>query len=127
MEDWLLHCPFSQENDEDRPHQYFNVEPYRPIIDVFQVQFHPLVEVNLVPSAHLPETRNSGFHAQAPPLPPFIFLNLFRYWGPGAHKAHIPPQNVEELGEFVQTGFAEEPAHPSYPGVVLHLEYRPGH
>ena len=55
--------------------------------------------------------------------------------GPGAYQAHIPLQNVQELGELVQTGFADELADAGLfravrqdfvaddPGVPVQLEH----
>ena len=55
--------------------------------------------------------------------------------GPGAHQAHIPFQHVQELGEFVQAGFADEFANAGLfravrqdfvaddPGVPVQLEH----
>ena len=50
----------------------------------------------------------------------------------GAHQRHIAPQHIEELGQFVDAGTADEAPHAGDAGIVLHLEHQavhlvPGH
>ena len=47
--------------------------------------------------------------------------------GRGPDQAHLPAQHVEQLGQFVQAEFAQEPARRGDPRIVGHLEHRPGH
>ena len=46
---------------------------------------------------------------------------------PGSHQGHISLQDIEELGELVQRGLADEFSHPGNAGIVLHLEHEAIH
>ena len=61
-----------------------------------------------------------------------VLLVLVQRGRPGAHQAHIAPEDIEELGQLVDTGLADELAHLGDAGIVLHLEHEavhfvPGH
>ena len=43
----------------------------------------------------------------------------------GTDQAHLPPQHVEELGQLVQMGGAEQPPQASHPLVVDRRPHRP--
>ena len=47
-----------------------------------------------------------------------VFLPLVRGGGAGADEGHFAPEDVEELGEFVQGGFADEFADAGLSGAV---------
>jgi hypothetical protein len=44
---------------------------------------------------------------------------------PGAHQAHVAFQHIDELGQFVQAGFAQEFSHKrDDPGIIFDLKGR---
>src|SRR5688572_29306932 len=64
----VLLGPGADEHNRDRAAEDFQIEPQRPIIDVFKVQADPFLEVaNVVAAAHLPKAREAGFDAKAAP------------------------------------------------------------
>src|SRR5215471_13722103 len=68
---WFPSCrAASGEHGGERLGEYLQIQGERPRVDVLQVQFHPRFKVgDLGASADLPETGETGFHAQATPLP----------------------------------------------------------
>ena len=47
-------------------------------------------------------------------------------FGPGSYNGHIPLEDVQQLGQFVEADGPDEPAHSRYPGIVL-AGAEPGH
>src|SRR5262245_32714818 len=80
--------------------QDFQVEPKGPIVDVFQIQAHPFLEVaHLISPTHLPQTGKPGTHAQAPAVGWVIKSTHFIYWQrTRPHETHLAAKDVEELG-----------------------------
>src|SRR2546425_12175112 len=66
----------------------------------------------------LPEARDAGLHfQQAPPVPDVVGLELIGDRGAWPDERHLAPQDIEELGELVQTGPSEEPPDRSHPWI----------
>src|SRR2546425_12991748 len=79
----------------DRPHQDLEVQPKRPVVDVFQIHPHPLVEAgDAVPSVHLPETGQPRRDAQPAPVPQLVSLYLRSKRGAWSDEAHISLQDA---------------------------------
>src|SRR5262245_18393212 len=47
------------------------IEPGRPLIDVLEIEGHPLVEAETGSTLHLPQTRQTRAHAESPHQPRF--------------------------------------------------------
>src|SRR5262245_3894830 len=79
--------------------QDFQIEEQRPVIDVFEVEFDPLVEVfDLVAAADLPEAGQAGLHGEAAALRgAFKLGHLIERERARADEAHVAAQHVEEL------------------------------
>ena len=70
-----LACPFDvhrvldrlglvPEHLPDRHHQNLEIEPDRPVVDVLEIQPHPVMEIpHVIAAADLPETRQPRLHA----------------------------------------------------------------
>ncbi len=56
-----------------------------------------------------------------------VFLHFSRQGGARADNAHLPAQDIDQLGQFVETCLAQNPSHSRDPRVVSHLEDRPVH
>ena len=68
-----VHCPpyarspaaAAEEGDGDRGEEDFHIEPEGPLVDVGEVQAHPVVEVgNVVAAVDLPEAGEAGLHTE---------------------------------------------------------------
>src|SRR5687768_4993381 len=52
------------------------VEHKRPVVDVFQIELHPIFETDGVSSGNLPDARDAGLHRKPPAMPRLVFRNL---------------------------------------------------
>src|SRR5580698_10667473 len=64
------------EDDGDGAGEDFQVEPERPVVDVLEIEFHPLVETDLVAAADLPDASEDGLHGKAATVPRVVVLHL---------------------------------------------------
>jgi len=81
-----------------------------PVFHVPDIELELFLPGESVSPVDLSPSGNSRQHFQAPPLPGVIEGNIFRKKRPGTHEAHLSPENVIELGNFVQAGTPEETA-----------------
>src|ERR1017187_7834547 len=119
---WFLAGAEAGEDDGEGAGEDFQVEPEGPVVDVLEVEFHPLVEADLVAAADLPDAGEAGLHGEAAAMPRIVVLHLGRDGRPGADEAHVADENIPELRELVDAGATEETAERSDARVVLHLE-----
>ena len=72
-------------------------------------------------SIHLPPTSHSLRDGEALTLPGLIALDL-ALWKfqdkPQANQAHIPFENVPDLGQFVQARAPQKAAYPCYSRII---------
>ena len=58
-------CPRADKHSWNSPKQDFEVQPKRPVVDVFQIQSHPVFEItDFVATADLPQASEAGFDAE---------------------------------------------------------------
>src|ERR1017187_5914279 len=62
---WFLAGAEAGEDDGEGAGENFQVEPEGPVVDVLEVEFHPLVEADLVAAADLPDAGEAGLHGEA--------------------------------------------------------------
>src|ERR1017187_10620677 len=86
----------------------FEVEPEGPVVDILEVEFHPLVEADLVAAADLPDAGEAGLHGEAAAMPRIVVLDLAGDGRTGTNEAHVPAENIPELGKLVNAGAAQE-------------------
>ena len=103
-------APVPIEHDGNRPPHDFQIQPQGPVVNVFQIQPHPVAEIgDVVAAADLPEAGEAGFDAQAAAMrqivKTFDFVHRQRA---RADEAHLAAQDVKELGKFINAEFAEE-------------------
>ena len=80
------------ENDRwHRSEQDFEIQAERPVIDVIQIQFDPVVKIpHLIAPANLPETSQSRFYTEPAALRRVLkFLDLVKRQRPRPDEAHI--------------------------------------
>src|SRR2546425_4382666 len=100
----------SEQNNGNRPAENLQVKPQRPVIDVFQIQPHPVAKVlHIVSAADLPETGDTGFDAQSSAVRQIVKpLDLIQGERTRADQAHLTAQDIDQLGKLVETEFANE-------------------
>src|SRR5664280_1762689 len=88
----------ASEHDGDGADQDFQIEPQRPVVNVFEVEAHPLLEIGyLVASADLPEAGEAGLDAEAAAMGEiFETLHLVHRQRARTHQAHFGAEHVEQ-------------------------------
>jgi hypothetical protein len=81
-------------------HQNFEVELDRPVIDVLQVQLHPVLEADVMPAVDLPQASKPRLDAESALLPLFVeSLDIpNRQWA----QAHVSLQNVNARWQVIE-------------------------
>src|SRR6266700_2652213 len=91
-------CALRARSGNDGPggaEEDLEIEPQRPLVDVFEVHLHPVIKVgDLVPAAHLPQACDSGTDAQLSLLPETIAVQLVRKRGTRADERHVAFENA---------------------------------
>ncbi len=84
-----------------------------------------MVEGNIAAAVALPEAGHARFDAEAAALPVLVETVVIPdRERPGAYQAHVALQDVYELGQFINAGFAEKFSSSGNSGVVFYFEYR---
>src|SRR5947209_17947633 len=116
---WMRSGACPRDHGPRRSHEDLEIEPQRPVVDVFEVHLHPVVEArDLIASAHLPEARDPRTDAQLPLVPEAVAIELVRERGTRTDERHVAFQHAPKLRELVETVFAEEASHRRDPRVV---------
>src|SRR5581483_1101196 len=108
----------------NRAHQDLPIERQRPIINVLHIHLHPGLEIDVVAPRHRPEAGQPRPHAQPPPLPALILLDLARHCRPRPHHRHIPAQHIPQLRPLIDRKLAQIAPDRRQPWIVRNLERR---
>ena len=105
--------------------QEIDVLTHAPVIDVLEVEVHPVLEGHLVPPADLPEAGEPRGDREPPALPGLVLRHLLRHRWTRADERHVAAEHVHQLGQLVDAVLAKDAPQRRHPGVTLHLEDRP--
>src|SRR5579863_895484 len=78
---------------------------------------------------HLPQTSDTGTHAETAPLPVFtrfskqVVVSHLQWTRP--HQAHVSFKHIEKLWQFVNARFTQKLANRSKARIILDFENRP--
>jgi hypothetical protein len=101
------------------------VETQGPVINIFQVLSHPGIEILVIATIDLPQAGDPGFHAKAAFQPERLkALHIAQREWTRTHQAHIAFDDVEELGELVQTQLAEDMSQGDDTWIIFDFEDR---
>src|SRR5687767_14545719 len=93
----------------ERPRQDAQVEAQAPLIDVLEIEAHPLVEVaDAIASAHLPEAGDARFECELSLVPQLVSFELVPERGPRPDQAHVALEHAPELRQLVQAVLPQE-------------------
>jgi len=109
----------SQEHVRDRPGEYGQVEPEGLAVNILDIHPFPALPRDVIASADLGQTRETGFDQQLVLLGLSIepeLVDLVRSW---ADEVHVAAEDIEELRKFVEASSSKEPTYPCNPRVVL--------
>src|SRR6266508_1184719 len=95
--------PRPSEHDGNRTEQDFEIQPERPVVNVLEVQAHPVFELDdLIATADLPQAGEAGLDAEAPAVGQIMEASDFVHGqGPWTDEAHLAAQDVEKLRQLI--------------------------
>lgn len=103
--------------------QQYHIQPDTPVVNVPAVHLDSFGIVYITPAAGLPHAGDAGEDGVVLldifPIPWDFFLND----GAGSDEAHLPLQDVQELGQLIEAGLSKEGAALCDAGIVLQLEF----
>src|SRR5262249_21718856 len=99
--------------------------PKRTRADILEVHADPVREGYGTAAADLPEASQTGRYIQAPPQPALTGLGLRARQRPRADQRHISTNNIPELRQLIQAGFAQNTTQGSHARILFDLERRP--
>lgn len=107
----------------DSLEDYHEIERKAPVIDILQVEAHPIVERDRIAvGRNLPQASDTRLHSQTAQLPAFVFGHLIRQRGARSYDRHIADEDVEELRELIYTALTQETSDAGNTWVVSHFE-----
>src|SRR5207249_1707631 len=98
-----------------------------PVVNIGEVELHPVFEADLVAATDLPEASHAGFHTQPAPLPTLVACHFLWQRRSGTNQAHVALQNIEQLGKFVDAAAPDDLADAGDSWVTGRFENRPIH
>lgn len=111
-----------QNNRNGAPEEH-EIQPDAPVMHVPAVHLHALGIVDITSSAGLPHAGDAGEDGVVLfdifPIPRDFFLDD----GAGSDEAHLPLQDVQELGQLIEAGLSKEGTALCDAGIVLQLEF----
>lgn len=115
------------DNAPGRHEDDFHVKPERPVLDIPDVMFYPFLHESrvfgLTPvSGDLCPAGDAGLGEM--PYHVFVYqfgieFRVIDHVGTRPDDAHVPPQDIEELGKLVQIGLAHEIAERELARVIF--------
>lgn len=101
---------FFAEDLEEGGQEDFHVEPEGSLLDITDVEFEFFFDGEVGTAGDLGQSGDAGLDFEAAFLSGVPFGDLGHVEGARADEGHLAKEDVEELGEFVEGGFAEEAA-----------------
>ena len=112
----------AEDNRNGAPKEH-EIQPDAPVMHVPAVHLYALGVVDVAASAGLPHAGDAGEDGVVLfdifPIPRDFFLDD----GAGSDEAHLPLQDVQELGQLIEAGLSKEGAALCDAGIVLQLEF----
>lgn len=111
------------EDDRNSAPEEHEIQPDAPVMHVPTVHLYALGVVDVAASAGLPHAGDAGEDGvvlfDISPIPRDFLLDD----GTGTDEAHLPLQDVQELGQLIEAGLSKEGAALCDAGIVLQLEF----
>lgn len=99
------------------------IQPDAPVMHIPAVHLDALGIVDIASSAGLPHASDAGEDRVVLldifPIPRDFLLND----GAGSDEAHLPLQDVQELGQLIEAGLSKEGAALCDAGIILQFEF----
>src|SRR5690606_4760100 len=85
---------------------------------------YPFGVGDIVPAVDLPKSSHARRHPQQIAAVFSVVFQFLRNNRPWADKAHFAHEDIPQLGQFIQTGAAENSPHAGNPRIVAKLKFR---
>lgn len=112
----------AEDNRDSTPEKH-EIQPDAPVMHVPAVHLYALGVVDVAASTGLPHAGDAGEDGVVLfdifPIPRDFFLDD----GAGADEAHLPLQDVQELGQLIEAGLSKEGAALCDAGIILQFEF----
>src|SRR5579864_1003931 len=89
------------------------------MLDVLNVECHAALKRRVLPRSDLPKTGHTGHAVQALEIVIVVGFDVIRRMRPGSYEAHLPTDDVPELGKFVEAIASQESAEAGNTWVLL--------
>ena len=103
----------SAHGKDERMEEDGGVEGEAAMGQVVEVVFNVMVDEVFAVGAQLPETCDSGSDFKASGLQRSVAIDDEAHFGPRPYQRHFAAKNVEQLGQLVETGLAEDATNGS--------------
>lgn len=112
----------AEDNRNGAPEKH-EIQPDAPVMHIPAVHLDALGIVDIASSAGLPHASDAGegrvVLLDIFPIPRDFLLND----GAGSDEAHLPLQDVQELGQLIEAGLSKEGAALCDAGIILQFEF----
>ena len=112
----------AEDNRNGAPEKH-EIQPDAPVMHIPAVHLDALGIVDIASSAGLPHASDAGEDRVVLldifPIPRDFLLND----GAGSDEAHLPLQDVQELGQLIEAGLSKEGAALCDAGIILQFEF----
>ncbi len=112
----------AEDNRNGAPEKH-EIQPDAPVMHIPAVHLDALGIVDIASSASLPHASDAGEDRVVLldifPIPRDFLLND----GAGSDEAHLPLQDVQELGQLIEAGLSKEGAALCDAGIILQFEF----
>lgn len=112
----------AEDNRNGAPEEH-EIQPHAPVMHIPAVHLDALGIVDIASSAGLPHAGDAGEDRVVLldifPIPRDFLLND----GAGSDEAHLPLQDVQELGQLIEAGLSKEGAALCDAGIILQFEF----
>lgn len=112
----------AEDNRNGAPEEH-EIQPDAPVMHVPAVHLYAFWIVDVAASAGLPHAGDAGENGvilfDIFPIPRDFFLDD----GAGSDEAHLPLQDVQELGQLIEAGLSKEGAALCDAGIILQFEF----
>ena len=123
LEDFALRS-FSRQHCRNRAQQNLEIERQAPAFHVFEIQLHARFKRRIGARDDLPEPGYAWFHIQPAVIGGPVARAIVQRMGARTNQAHIPFQDIPELGQFVEAVLAKKAAKPRNARIIGDFEER---
>src|SRR5690348_17321846 len=105
---WQLIRALAAEHYRNGQQKQFDVVPKGLLLNIFQIHLYHLIERDPAAPMYLPESGYPRERIQPPQMPGLVESNLIRDRWARPNQAHLSPQYIEKLRQFINTGPPQE-------------------